>query len=570
MKKTDLPEKYAEQLDVSDLTNIEDKVPDLEKDLHVFVEYLRNRTVKRSVRGNTLPKADLNRLAKLISDPLAQADVAEDEESDWLNFIDRLALRLKFIEYDIQGKYAGYTSYNLSFPDNYILFNADVYTAFIEKSLQEQAQVVFDCLVNAYAYDTNEFYSANALSRLDRFYSNGCGTGVMPFIHFGNARRKLFNHLKQYSPGVWYSTASFIRRLKELDPYFLIPEKPKYKYERDKQNGRYCNFSKTQFNASSPVKPTDPEAFDRVEGRYIERFLEYIPLCMGFVELAYEKKNMQKFINPSFGQIRGFRVTERFIRFMNGAIPEPKITVLPNHEIHIESDIYPAGMINRLTPFSALVSEDKICVMKLDRQRIIDFMAENDTFDLKNFLTRISASPLPANIVTELSEWAGQSDMFILHEDCGLLEGKKPPESTHDFLVEKISEDLCLIRSPQKVLEKLETLARAPVEIVHSQTKLSPPPQGITSRYLKKAVEKQKPSHKEPLILKQKTFVTLFFQKSDILETFAKELAGENCPFEVNKGTLALSYATADKNKVASVLKKLKKAYQITIEDLVS
>lgn len=569
MKKTNLPDKYAEQLDVSELTDIEDKVPDLKKDLHIFTEYVRDRTIKRSVRENKLPKADLNRLTKLISDPLVQTDVAEYGESDWLNFIDYLALRLKFIEYDTQGEYAGYTSSSPSFPDNYIQFNADVYyTLFLEKSLQEQEQMVFDCLVDAYAYDINEFYSSNPLGRLDRFFSWGCATGVMPYIHFGKARRKIFDHLKNYLPGVWYSTPSFIRRMQELDPYFLIPKKPKYKYAAYKQKGRYCNFIETQSTNRIFVDPTDPDAFDRVEGRYIERFLEYIPLCMGFVELAYGK-SLQEGINPSFGRVRGFRVTDRFIRFMNGAIPEPKIAVLPNHEIHIESDIYPAGMIKRLSPFAALVSEDKICVMKLDRQRIIDFMAENDAFDLEDFLNRITAGPLPSNIVTELSEWAGQSDMFVLHEDCGLLEGKKPPGFIHDFLMEKISADLYLIRSPHEVLGRLETRARAPVEIRHSQTTLSPPPPGITGSYLKKAVKKQKPAVKERLVLKRKTFVTLFFQKADILETFAKELAGENCPFEVNKETLALSYATADKQKVTSVLKKLRKAYQIKIEDLV-
>ena len=142
MKKTKLPEKYAEQLDASSLTDIEDKVPDLKKDLHVFVEYVRNRTVKRSVRENNLPKADLKRLAKLISDPFAPADVAEYGESDWLDFIDRLALQLKFVDYDTQGQYAGHTSYNRSFPENYIDFNAEAYTTFIEKSLQEQEQMV--------------------------------------------------------------------------------------------------------------------------------------------------------------------------------------------------------------------------------------------------------------------------------------------------------------------------------------------------------------------------------------------------------------------------------------------
>lgn len=569
MKKTKLPEKYAEQLDVSSLTDIEDKVPDLKKDLHVFVEYVRNRSVKRSVRENKLPRSDLKRLAKLISDPFASADVAEYGESDWLDFIDRLAVQLKFIDYDTQGEYAGYTSYNRSFPDNYIDFNAEAYTAFIGKSLQDQEQVVFDCLVDAYSKDRNEFYSGNALGRLDRFNFWGCATGVMPLIRFGEARRKVFAHLKNYLPGVWYSTSSLIRRLKHLDPYFLIPEKPKYKDSYDKKKGRYGNFTETKSDRPHPVKPEDPDAFERVEGRYIERFLEYIPLCMGFVELAYGK-NLQEDLFPSMGRIRGFKVTERFIRFMNGTLPEPKVTVLPNHEIHIESDIYPVGMINSLSPFAFLVSEDKICVMKLDRQRIIDFMAENDAFNLEKFLDGISASPMPSNIVTELSEWAGQSDMFVLYEGCGLLEGKKPPEFINDFMKGKISKDLCLIRLPETVLDELENRARAPVEIRHSHAKLSSPPQGITSCFLKKAVKKQKQAVKEPVTLKQKTFVTLFFPKADILETFAKALAREKCPFDVNKETLALSYGTADKKKVVSVLKKLRKKYQITIEDLSS
>jgi len=129
--------------------------------------------------------------------------------------------------------------------------------------------------------------------------------------------------------------------LKDLDPYFLIPEKPEYKFKHDQKRGRYCNFFESKYGGYEPtVKPKDPDAFERVEGRYIERFLEYIPLCMGYVELAYGKKP-QADIFPSMGQVKGFKLTERFIRFVDGAIAEPKVTILPNHEIHIESDSYP-------------------------------------------------------------------------------------------------------------------------------------------------------------------------------------------------------------------------------------
>ena len=317
------------------------------------------------------------------------------------------------------------------------------------------------------------------------------------------------------------------------------------------------------------MKPTDPDAFERVEGRYIERFLEYIPLCMGYVELAYEK-NQQTDIYPSMGQVKGFKLTERFFRFINGAMAEPKVTILPNHEIHIESGAYPANMIHRLSPFGRMMSEDKICVMKLDQKRIIDYMVENDGFDVKKFLNSISATPLPPNIVTELSEWAGRSDVFVLYDGCGLLEGKSPPLSANDFLVEKITKDLCLIRSPERVLEKLETAARAPVDIRHTSTTLSPSPGGITSKYLKKAVKKQKPIAKEQVVVKQKTFVTLYFQKEHILEIFTKALVKGKCPVEVDKERLIISYGAGDKKKVAAILKDLRKTYNIRIEDILS
>ena len=449
-------------------------------------------------------------------------------------------------------------------------FDADVYHAFLQKSLQDQEQIIFDSLVDAYSSSRNEFYVFNALSRLDRFRTWGRATGVMPFLDFGKIRRRIFGHLKHYTPGVWYATPSLIRRLKELDPFFLIPEKPRYKYKHDEKQGRYCNFFESKYGGREPtVKPTDPDAFERVEGRYIERFLEYIPLCMGYVELAYEK-NQHMDIYPSMGQVKGFKLTERFFRFIDGAIAEPKVTILPNHEIHIESGSYPVNMINRLSPFCRMMSEDKICIMKLDQKCIIDFMAENDGFDVQAFLDQISATPLPQNIVTELSEWAGRSDVFVLYDGCGLLEGKSPPLSAKDFVVEKITKDLCLIRSPERVLEKLETAARAPVDIRHTSTTLSPSPGGITSKYLKKAAKKQKPIAKEQVVVKQKTFVTLYFQKEHILEIFTKALVKGKCPVEVDKERLTISYGAGDKKKVAAILKDLRKTYSIRIEDILS
>ena len=42
---------------------------DARKDLHVFMDYVGNRSVKRSNRENNLSKMDARRLSRLISDP---------------------------------------------------------------------------------------------------------------------------------------------------------------------------------------------------------------------------------------------------------------------------------------------------------------------------------------------------------------------------------------------------------------------------------------------------------------------------------------------------------------------
>ena len=58
--------------------DIPTQLPDLRRDIHVFVNYVREREVKRNHRDNWLSKADTKRLAQLMSDRHA-AD--EDDDS---------------------------------------------------------------------------------------------------------------------------------------------------------------------------------------------------------------------------------------------------------------------------------------------------------------------------------------------------------------------------------------------------------------------------------------------------------------------------------------------------------
>ena len=97
----------VESIDVAQL-DAATELPDLRRDLHVFVDYVRAREVKRSHRGNMLSKADAKRLARLLSDKEAVREVDEEGSSAWIDFVDDIALELGFVHYDTKGQYAGY------------------------------------------------------------------------------------------------------------------------------------------------------------------------------------------------------------------------------------------------------------------------------------------------------------------------------------------------------------------------------------------------------------------------------------------------------------------------------
>src|ERR1700674_4550305 len=93
-----------ESIDVAPL-DVATGLPDLRRDLHVFVDFVRAREVKRSHRGNAVSKADAKRLARLLSDPDAVREVDEECSSAWIFFVDEVIRRLGFISYDTQGQY---------------------------------------------------------------------------------------------------------------------------------------------------------------------------------------------------------------------------------------------------------------------------------------------------------------------------------------------------------------------------------------------------------------------------------------------------------------------------------
>jgi hypothetical protein len=544
------------------------ELPDLRRDLHIFVDYVRNREIKRAVRSNGLSKADTKRLIKLLSDINAEEEFKATEESEWLDFVDRMALKLGFVNYDTKGVYAGYTSNEPSFPDNYIEFDAEAYARFLAQSPVEQEQTLLNNLVDDYNYDNNEFLNQGILGRLTPFSHRGCAIGVMPTLNFARARRFLLDLLATLEVGVWYSTASLVAYLKQSHPFFLIPKKPAVDKKARWDGKRYGNFyeGKDHWATTQTVPDDAPDGFERVEGRYLERFLEGIPLLLGYVEVAYQPGEY-KGLHPSRGMLLAFRTTERLGRALRGENSE-RVTVQPTFEIHVESDLYPAATLAQLTPLTQLISADRVIVLKLDRQKVTEQLAQVPDLDVADLLTRLSGRPLPQNVAVELQEWSGHVDNFVLYTGFGLYEGDDDLPLLKQHTVESITPSLHLVREAEMLFAQLEAQEQIPLRIHHTAKALARLPEGVSSLFAVKAPKKPKKEPPKPLTLLRQTRVTLHFPDEASWAAVRQGLLDARCPVEADQAQRTLTYAQSYSAQVEALFAQLKRQYAIKVEEI--
>jgi hypothetical protein len=548
--------------------DIASELPDLRRDLHVFIDYVRGREIKRAVRTNAIGKADTRRLIKLLSDINAEEEFKATEESEWLDFVDRMALELGFVDYDTKGVYAGYTSSEPSFPDNYIEFDAEAYARFLAQSPVEQEQTLLNTLIDDYHYDHNEFFRRSILGRLTPFGQWGCAIGVMPTLNFAQARRFLLDLLATLEVGVWYSTASLVAHLKESQPYFLIPRKPAIDKKTRWDGKRYGNFheGKDHWSRTQTVPDDAPDGFERVEGRYLERFLEYIPLLLGYVEVAYQPGEY-KGLYPSRGMLMAFRTTERLGKALRGESSE-RVTVQPTFEIHVESDLYPAATLAQLTPLTQPVSADRVIVLKLNRQKVTERLAQVPDLDVTDLLTRLSGRPLPQNVAVELQEWSGHVDNFVLYTGFGLYEGDGDLPILEQHTVAAISPTLHIVRATEALFTGLESQGQIPLRIQHSQIGFGRLPDGVSSLFAVKIKKEAKKAAPTPLTLLRQTRITLHFPDEASWAAVRQGLLDALCPVEADQGQRTLTYAQSYAAQVEKLFASLAKRYAIIIEEI--
>jgi hypothetical protein len=552
---------------------------DLRHDLHAYVEYVQDRDVKRLHRSNELNRSDSNRLAKLMSNSYVIEEVEKNGYSRWINYVDILAYVFEFVNYDTEGIYAGYTSSEPSFPDNYIDICTQKYKDFVDLSLIEQEQKLLILLVNHYLDGKSEFYDPSVLGRLSGFSSWRSATGIMPELNFARARRFLLEVLQSCTPGVWYTTSSLIQYLKEHHPYFLIPKKPKYRYEQDAKSGRYGNFyeGKSTWSREVQVSENDADAFERVEGRYVERFLEGLPLILGYIEVAYSKTEYKGYL-PEINQLQAFRVNDKFLHVMSGKIMEPKVTVQPNFEVHVESELYPVRILAQLTKLGDVVAKDKTSILKLRKKKVLTQLSEKEDLDVIKLLENISDQKLPQNVRIELEEWIGASEAFTLYENVVLLEGDKDLPEIDQFTIKRISPTMRIVHSPDRLFTHLEQKELIPLYIKHRSSALKRLPDGTRTVFHRQGTSvsneggtanaKAKSRAKKSVTIKREVQITFHFPVKELMEEFRNGLVAARCPVAADWSKLTLSFASQYEPEVKKVSKALKQDHTIKIEDI--
>ncbi len=552
---------------------------DILRDLFIYLDYAHAHSIKRMTRTNGIPRTDMIRLAKLLGIDPPEKDDWMYARPYWIDFIDNLALSLHLVSYDLQGEYRGYSSSDASFIDNYVSVNEAQLQKFLGLLPIEQEKNILDALNRTKSlqrYDDasfNEFFHYGPYGFLDTFDRWGSGTGIMPTLKFPGIRMFLLDILRKCPAGQWFSTESLIAYLKTNFPYFLIPQSAPKVDRWGNPTSRYANFHESnQISENEKSVPPDaPDAFERVEGRYVERFLEYIPFTMRFVDVAYSREPY-KGVSPSRGFLSGFRVNERFIRLMNGEGATPKVTIQPNFDIIIESDFYPVSVIRQITTLGEQMSNPNnghgayVGIFQLKKSAVATRLVQEPDLDISALLKNLSGRDLPSNVQIELEEWAGHADQFTLYEGFALLETTNISLEVEKFRTEKIAPTINLVRNSEEVYSTLETLGQVPMRIQHREWDFT-----LVSETAISLFPREKPVTDAPKIarsVKVNRVVTISFKFPDneSFDAICKTLAELRCPFQIDTQAHIISIQQKEQALFEEAVSKLADTFLFEVE----
>ncbi|MEM6317118.1 MAG: hypothetical protein AAF960_05570 [Bacteroidota bacterium] len=562
-------------IDVKHL-NIQQTPYDFRRDLFLFMQYCQTQEIKRTVYGNLLSKSEYKRIAKKLGRPELMEEYEKEMGLWWIDYLDQQALKLGWISYDTKGEYLGYTSSRPAFQDNYIEVNTEKYEYFLSLSGLEQEKRLLRHFQNK-RQKYNLLMSRNLFNLLDSFTSWGSATGVLPTLSFVQSKLTLIDVLADLSPNTWYATSDLIQLMKEKHPWFLIPEKTYVmesggwrKPQKKVLYPRYYNFiegdrSYSRSMQEACVQDNDPKGFEKVEGRFIERFLVDYLFTLGYVEVAFTKEKYRG-VPPEMETLQAFRLQSTFFSVLKNEPLPTKVSVQPNFEIYIDSPVYPTATLTALEPLTKVVKEDQQIILKLEKQHVLQHIVEHPTFDIKHFLADLSDTPLPQNVEMELKEWTERTDVFTLYEGFGLYEGlkKQPLADIHTEL--SISPTLRLVRRPKLLYEKLQKSEVVPMLVEHQQKALTPLSASAKSIFPKVKIEKAKQATKQKIAIERTEILTYTIGNSTFYNTFLTALLSARLPITFDKTAKQISFPKSEEKAVKATFDNFKEKYQISIK----
>lgn len=559
----------------------------LRRDLYRFVDFVRVEGLKRAHRDNSIPKGPALKLARLLSHAPELERVESAGRGYWSDVVSRIARQLGLVDFDVKGAYAGYSSTEPSFADNHVKVDAARFEQWLAKTPTAKERAILDALVEM---TPNEFfYHARLFPDHSRFDSFGCAVGPASRMALPTIRKALLEMLADLPTDEWLPMAGLIEHLQACAPNLVVDpalrRRPLSEWEKlsmrrgqkpvEHLDDRYGNFREYLGEgrlSGKEVQLTEetPDVFVRVEGRYLQYFLQEVPFLCGFVDLALAPASKNK-LSPPLESLRAVRLAPRLRQVLRSeaSLEKVSVTVPPNFDVLVEAPSWPDRELDLLAPWCVTVKEDgPTLLLRLDKKRVLASAAtQSDAPPVTSVLQGIVTKPLPSNVTSELEAWCGHAQKLSVFENVLLVELRGPDPSAvrgelGKLVIDDRPEKFLIARDPERAIAVLEQRQRVPRVIQHAADRFGPcdGPLGGSVRHPKSV---PKVPMRKRVRLASEDLVGFRADDADFLPALYKAIlaAGHACRWLKQEGLVVISASALP--QVRAILKRLGDRFEI-------
>ncbi len=471
-------------------------VVDLRRDVYLFVDFVRREGLKRAHRNNEIPKGPALKLVKILARDEGGASADPEVEIAWADYVSRFARALGLVDFDVKGVYAGQSSYAPSFPDNHVVVDERRFEAWLASSPLEKERAIVDKLAET---THSEFFSHSTLfGREPRFDTAGSATGPHARLDLPAMRRRLLALLAELPTGEWLRMEELIAHVKAtardaiLSPTLKrVPPRELSAWEKKRGEKSEATFVDLYENfhedpderwKQGPRALTErtPDVFERVEGRYLQYFLQEIPYLCSFVELALVKLPANVAHNkPPRERVRAFKLSTRLAQVLRGdpVLDQVSVTVREDFEVIVEAPSWPEQELDQLRPFCVTLAEEPPTHrLRIDQKRAVAWAATRpEAHPIAPILFALTRGALPESVAAAVDAWSGHAHKLTVLEDVTLIELLGPEADAvraelGALTLPDAPSGFAVTRDPKRAVAVLEEKLRVPVVVTHEAT----------------------------------------------------------------------------------------------------